>query len=266
MTGDSIHMLSHGVKAGKMRLDEGLIMAHSMLKESTDKVLILSKLLPLMNESDDCRSLISRVIKGNKIEFVQLRIKIGLALRPMMGVPDGYYLLDLSNEMDRYCITRLIGISQTINEKRQSLSVLKSTLIGDFSQKKNWTCFRNERLNGEATIITKSFASPLPKSGKLEFDFVSGARPKSDDLVINNNRFCRLMLTLGLLKAKDYFLAITSLDLSKSITDSLLKSGQFYDPLAPVNPFYIVDAQRATDISEAQDAFYSNIEKRSEQV
>jgi hypothetical protein len=46
----------------------------------------------------------------------------------------------------------------------------------DRSQKGNFFCFRNEMSKGKPVTINVDFATPLPLSGKVQFDFVGCIR------------------------------------------------------------------------------------------
>ena len=82
------------------------------------------KLIPsmmLLNEKTDVdgESIIKGglVANGNKqnndrLELARLREKMGLSLKPIVGMPDGYYTLDLSRKKDRACFSSLIEQSE----------------------------------------------------------------------------------------------------------------------------------------------------------
>lgn len=40
-------------------------------------------------------------------------------------------------------------------------------VLGDCSQKGNWSSFRNELFNGKPVVVSTEFASPMPRSGAL---------------------------------------------------------------------------------------------------
>lgn len=46
------------------------------------------------------------------------------------------------------------------------LSRLGYGVLGDCSQKGNWSSFRNEMFNGKPVVVTTEFASPMPRSGE----------------------------------------------------------------------------------------------------
>eukprot|EP00602_Paraphysomonas_sp_CaronLab_P006637 CAMPEP_0185035188 /NCGR_PEP_ID=MMETSP1103-20130426/26101_1 /TAXON_ID=36769 /ORGANISM="Paraphysomonas bandaiensis, Strain Caron Lab Isolate" /LENGTH=481 /DNA_ID=CAMNT_0027572155 /DNA_START=113 /DNA_END=1558 /DNA_ORIENTATION=- len=77
--------------------------------------------------------------------------------------------------------------------------------IGDVSQKRNWTCFRNERFNGKPTEITITSFTPIPMSGKLEFDF-SGIilqRPSSEQTLLSDVKCSKVLCNLCLRNKED---------------------------------------------------------------
>lgn len=99
---------------------------------------VVAQLLPQTSHPADARSLVQKMLKGNKTELLQLRRLIGNYYRPLLGTFDGYYALDLANEMDRACMTRLLELSKTTGEARKRKSPICPGMIGDFSQKGNW--------------------------------------------------------------------------------------------------------------------------------
>lgn len=86
----------------------------------------------------------------------------------MLGSCDGFYILDLSNKMDKFCLNRLLEISMTVSfvrgKKRDKLGF---QVLGDCSQNGNWSCFRNEMFNGRPVVVNTDFATPMKRSGRL---------------------------------------------------------------------------------------------------
>ena len=56
------------------------------------------------------------------------------------------------------------------------MSPLSPGQMGDTSQCGNWTSFRNEFLNGKRFAVQPDRFRPMPKSGKLTFDYAMAAR------------------------------------------------------------------------------------------
>ena len=84
-----------------MCADEGLQVAQRMLEDSGDKVATIKKLVLQMNDTDDARNLITSLLENDRTEMLRLKRDFGAALRPILGNPNGYYILDLAKEMDR---------------------------------------------------------------------------------------------------------------------------------------------------------------------
>ncbi len=91
--------------------------------------------------------------------------QVFIIVRPILGLENGYYLLDLSNSLDRFlcfesfqlmilirvCFSRLLEMSKSLFASRSaSLSIAK---LGDTSQSNNLSCFRNERSLSWATKL-----------------------------------------------------------------------------------------------------------------
>jgi hypothetical protein len=59
--------------------------AETLLKENSNRVEILSKILPQMASAADARMLVAKLLDNNKTEIQKLRREIGFALKPMLG-------------------------------------------------------------------------------------------------------------------------------------------------------------------------------------
>ena len=183
--------------------DEGLQVAQRMLLDSPDKVSVIRKLVLQMNDTGDARNLIQSLLENDRTEMLRLKRDFGASLRPILGNPNGYYVLDLSKEMDRMCLEKLLEISTTAGNKRMENSKLGYGRVGDLSQKGNWSSFRNELMNGEPVVLSPAFAQPIPLSGKLEFDFSGAGRPNRDALVVSDIRVVKILMNNGLLHPHD---------------------------------------------------------------
>ena len=261
-TGDCVAMTSFGISGAKVRLDEALNLGDTMMQDSRSRVEVLVKLLPQSNNIENARQLVSKMLRKNRLEMLQLKRSIGYAIKPILGCPDGFYRLDLSDEMDRFCITKLIEISSTIAEDRKKNSAVTPGLLGDLSQSGNWMCFRNECFKGQSMILTKEFASPLPKSGTLEFDFMSSTRPSYEDLVVSDGKFIKILSELCLLRLSERGTALEMLKASKAHTDDMVSSGKYYNSQSPY--YYKVDDKRAREIGDAAGHFGEHLTKRGD--
>ena len=57
-------------------------------------------------------------MNDDRTEFSRLREKMGNCLKPIIGMPDGYYNLDLSIEKDRTCLALLLEQSEYMKLRR----------------------------------------------------------------------------------------------------------------------------------------------------
>jgi hypothetical protein len=173
----------------------------------------------------------------------------------ILGNPNGYYILDLSKEMDRMCLERLLELSTTAGVKRMEASKIGYGRVGDLSQKGNWSAFRNEMLNGEPVVLSPAFAQPIPLSGKLEFDFSGAGRPTRDSLVVSDVRVVKILMNNGLLHPNDTPVALYKLGVLATAAEKTLGcEGRNY---------YEVQMERARLIGEHVEMFYENIHLRS---
>ena len=125
----------------------------------------------------------------------ELELKLTPAFKPLMGMYTGHYILDLSKDMDRLCMTKL-GEQNNLESKMNRFRLRKM----DSSQKGNWFCYRNEKFNGKKFQIKTDFFDPLPQKGLIEFDFVSTVRPSSQISKIRPQRFTALFRKLKWIK------------------------------------------------------------------
>ena len=111
-TTDSVAMTSFGVMGVKMRLDEAVALYNVMTMESRNKSKVLSKILPQLGTPSDARQLVVKVLKNDRMEMLNLRSALGVAIASF-GTMNGYYELDLSVALDRLCLMRLLEQSAT---------------------------------------------------------------------------------------------------------------------------------------------------------
>ncbi|RYH21040.1 hypothetical protein EON65_21675 [archaeon] len=254
-SGDVLQMTSFGVQNYKIRLNEALGFVQTMSKENANKISILKTILPHMSSATDARQVVSKVLCNNKIDINRLKREIGQAYRVIMGQPDGFYTLDLSHEMDRFCLNRLLELSMTRAHLRSvKFGTLGYGKLGDTSQKGNWSCFRNELLNKKPIVITIQFASPLPKAGRVEFDFVSLNRATSDSFVLNDLRFTNLLVKSYLLRISDRYKALSILKKTKHQCEKCIYGDG--------KTMYETPKDRALEIGLHMSAFYEHLPDR----
>lgn len=261
-SGDRTVMSSYGVQSFKLRLDESVALCQTILKDTTNKAKVLADVLPQMVDFNEARVLVSKVLKGNKTEVHKLRRLVGAALRPMLGLPDGYYELDFSNPMDRLCLTTLLEISKTVAKDRALLhsKYFGAGVMGDVSQHANWSCFRNEIMFGEPVVMTPALVTPMPRSGKVSFDFSSASfqQAKFDDLVLSDNRVTKMLISVHLLREEDRGAALERLDRHKKHSDACLRGDG--------KTLWECSTEKAAAVGQYRHEFYSRLRERTEET
>ena len=179
----SIHfgtMLKYIIGMVNVRFGEAVTLLHDISMESGDVISLLAAMLPTISSTKDVVRLINVFCGSDDAKMEQLEKKLGVpALRVLMGKFDGYYSLNLSKQGDRVCLSRLLCLSESVYERR------KSSGMGDLSQLGNHSCFRNTRVVDAKLVASaeedgrwsKNVFSPMPRQGKLEFDFSSAIVP-----------------------------------------------------------------------------------------
>lgn len=261
---DPSSMTSHGVAGAKLRVEEAFTIFKEMEQESRNKSKILAKLLPQLSQPEDARLLVTKALKGDRMEMMKLRQALGAALRPLLGLCNGYYVLDLSKPLERLCLMRLLEVSTTRADRlRQACKVPINRYSSDFSQKKNNnSCFRNEiftPVGGEprSCVVDSKFASPLPSSGTLSFDFSGGSRPDPDDMLTSDARVVKTLSSLFLLSESHLAGAMIKLGRYKRHSERCLSGGG--------HTLYECSWDRAIAIGDAKRVFYEEKLNREEQ-
>lgn len=245
-------------KFSKLRLDEAVQLFNAAYKEKQmSRAAILTHLLPSVEDPAEARRLLYIGTEGDRMELQQVRKRLGYLLNVILAQYDGYYHLDLRNENDRTCLSRFIALSDEINERRKAMCPLKSGLVGDYSQHGNWTCFRNETVNSNPVEITSHTFQPCPVRGIVEFDFISGERPKKKYLPMSDKRFFGVLQSACLMNEMHVEQAREHIsDLKKQNEMSSYGDGR-----CVANS---VDEERGTAIFKAMEMFHDNISKRHE--
>jgi Ca2+-binding EF-hand superfamily protein len=252
-------LLSEAVKHNKMRYNEALSMFKTIYKEQRNKAAILLRLLPQMMYSTESIQLISKVTNDNYLELQRIKLTFGVSLKPLLGLYNGYYILDLSKEIHRICLVRLLEQSENFNARRKRESIIKIGKVGDTSQHQNWTCFRNELYNDEKIEITSARFTPMPESGILSFDFSGGNRPSlMGELTITDKRLCKVLNNLCLLKSAEFTEAIHLLHSFKKRCNTRTDDKKLFMPT------YEFTAEKALEVGRCMDDFYANVPQREE--
>ena len=108
--------------------------------------------------------------------MTRVKRELGVVMGVVLGRPNGFYQLDLSEDMHRTCVYRLLEASQTWCSRRYNDSPISPGFLMDVSQKGNATAFRNEVFNGTPFILDAEWARNMPKHGMVQFDFSTDER------------------------------------------------------------------------------------------
>ena len=198
-------MLGFAVANSKVRLGEAIQMFNTMYAEGGQKANILAELVVKLADPQDCKKLVMKITHGDKVQINLLKNAMGGAYKPYLGILNGYYQLDLSHKMDQIALTRLLEQSQTDNTRRQGTSPFAPGQVGDTSQCGNWTSFRNEFFNNKRFAVQPDRFRPMPKNGKLQFDYSNVARPvvHEDLIILSDKRLIKILQNIFLVKEDD---------------------------------------------------------------
>eukprot|EP01038_Epipyxis_sp_PR26KG_P006330 gene6330-8716_t len=252
-----MNIMTEAFKNSKIRYSEALNMYRSMFKESGDKIEVLKRVLPQMLLANEAMQLVSKVTQDDRLEINRLKKAFGVALRPIFGSFNGYYMLDLSKELDRVCLVRLIEQSETSNNRRALKSIHKFGKFGDTSQMGNWSSFRNEIFNGKRMSLTASMFNPMPKSGLVEFDFSNIARPHGDELRIDDKKIIKVLQNICLLPVEATSEYVTKLAVWKKKVIEKNRDKTLFMPA------HAISVQKAREIGLCSDDFYDELLQRS---
>ena len=163
-----------------------------MIKEAGDKIKVLMRLLPRMASPADARQLIAQTTFNEIKDKLLIKEALDPFYRPIIGMVNGYYDLDLSEELDQQCFLRLKEIHEETSLKRKRV-------LGDVSQHGNWSCFRNLLVDG-ALYNPKNGIDKIPPGSKIKFDFVSMHDVGISSAGISDIRFVNVLAGLGLVE------------------------------------------------------------------
>ena len=199
-TSDPSLMLEYGMDLSNLYLDEAGMVFSKLSQYEDVKVLILSKIIPRMATTLDANTLV-KIHLGNESKANRhLKKALGWSYHPLLGMFNGYYILDLVKESDRVCLHKLIEQSM-INQ-----TLRKTQNKWDISQNGNWSCFRNVRVAGRlVSQLQPEKYSPMPRKGKLEFDFVDFSRPNHEiDRPISDNKVIQVLYNCYLIRSPSH--------------------------------------------------------------
>jgi len=195
----------------QIRVDDAVGICQGLVKKKKNMIHVLVNLLHQVSSVADARLLISEVIDGDRSKMVKLRREMGHGLKATLGMLNGYYSLDLSVPTDRKTLVSLYEQSRTLNHHKASKSPLGYGLLGDTSQKGNWSSFRNELYDGRPMVVDEEFIAGLPAYGTVEFDFSGEERFREGDVVTKDFAVANMLIHVGLIRAADLDSTMASL-------------------------------------------------------
>ena len=254
--GQTTEMIGYALSCAKLRFNEALKLFDVMFHDTGNKADVLFIVLPCMIDAMEARVLVSRVTNEDPVEIEFIRKKLGNALRPIYGLPCGYYNMDLSRAKDRICLAKLFEfcITSSLPRKIRSESFGMDSL-GDTSQIRNWSSFRNEFFRGELFKILPDSFNPIPREGLLEFDFVSHLQPPIGTHTISDSKIAKILINASLL----------TLDTEKETRQKMNFDRELLNKCLGANGKTIFSCSTcvAADIGLAQALFYENIPNRN---
>ena len=158
-----------------------------LLKELGNPIVCLQKIFPFISSSDTCRLVMDRAISNNTRSRFVLKSELRYLYRPVSGLPNGFYSLNLGNECDVHCLRRLRASSI------QDASARMNFKMGDISQDGTFYGFRNSTLNGHKIILDDDWFEKIPDQGRLDFDFVKMLGPQTHETPMSNQKFLRVL-------------------------------------------------------------------------
>ena len=248
-------LIGYTFRTSKLRLAEAFDFYETMLYDIGNKAKVLSHILPHMIVPSEARILVSKATLDDPVEVNFIRAIMGNALKPIFGLPCGYFSLELSREMDQICLMKLLELDSSVNCLRQADDPFGQSLVGDTSQYRNWSCFRNCVQNGNAIKISPTLFNPMPKSGKLEFDFSGSFRPMPGQVAMSDSKLIKILINLALVNIEDKDDNLQRLQVMKSdMAEAMDGKGRMH---------FECNTKRANKIAMSSEKFMKNLLLRS---
>ena len=77
----------------------------------------------MLSTTYDSRRLLNSIVGDSQSKTLYLKKLLGQAYRPIIGIYDGYYSLDLTNENDRICLSKLFEQNSLTTARRKAQSL-----------------------------------------------------------------------------------------------------------------------------------------------
>eukprot|EP01041_Mallomonas_annulata_P004132 gene4132-8209_t len=207
---NSNSILDYALTSMKFSAADAVSIMPIMLKEFGNKMTVLIKLLPRMISPLEARLFISTSLGTNIKDKLVLKNALEPLYRPLLGLVNGYYNLNLSQELDRKCLQLLIETNETAIAERKRL-------MGDVSQYGDWSCFRNLVIDNKV-VRQMSLVNTLSAPAKVHFDFSTTAYVGIDSTPISDFRFLNVLAGLGMIDESEK--SITYSRISRLDTDA----------------------------------------------
>lgn len=250
-------VLEYCIQNSYFRLREARHIYNIMFLEMRDTAKVLSKVLPRMASTEEAKQLMLQHISFDKVALRNLERMLGNALGPILGQWNGYYNLDLSIEMDRVALIKLLVQNEAYQTACKAKCAFKNGTTGDLSQHGDWSAFRNAVINGVRAHLSAELFKPIPVKGLVSFDFCGDTKAPRNAVPIRDKRCVNLLLNLGLVQ---YHLK-DKLDQEMEANDILARSSIYG------NGTYLVfnDSRRAENIQECMCKFYDRLLLRTDE-
>jgi hypothetical protein len=253
-------VLEFCIQNSYLRLKEARYIYNAMFAEVRDAAKALSKILPRMALPEEAKLLMLQQINFDKVALRKLERMLGEnTLRVILGEYNGYFDLDLSNKMDRLCLTKLLMQNDVYQKTCQRHRVFEEAegACGDLSQNGDWSAFRNAVINGARAHLSADLFKLIPVKGFVSFDFCGDNKAPSNSSIIKDSRCINLLVSMGLVQdqLRDFIQRELNEYSSLSKT-SVAGNGTFI----PVN-----DPTRAEQIQECMSKFYDRLLTRHQQ-
>lgn len=252
-----VTVLEFCIQSTYLRQKEAIQIFNAMHQEIKDPAVVVSKILPRMADPLEARSLMMQVINFDKVALRRLMAIMGNAFNPLLGIYDGYYALDMSNEMDRICMSKLLAQSQLHKDHCMDRCLFQQRKTKDLSQKGDWSAFRNEVIDGVLSHISVELFNPIPQKGKVSFDFSGSAKAPREAAVIKDTRCVNVLINLCLVPREQRDSLLEELQSMQDLTRSSIRSDGRYQSF--------LTKAKAEECQLCMTKFYARLLKRTSQ-
>ena len=201
-TTDSLQLMTASLLEGSvMHLEEAKLLYNNLFPLLDDSVTTVALLFPHMASGFDASMLVKCCLGYDMKKVRRLKQKLGPMYNIVIGMYNGFYCIDFGIPLARKCWIKLLGLSQSVARQRKQDSLGELSQYGDgvycfrnihFSKlptrtaemlataaanAKVWENYNSLESEREAALASLFNITTLPKSGRIEFDFVSSTVP-----------------------------------------------------------------------------------------